>query len=161
MESTAIVVLPVWRSPIINSRCPLPIGTKLSTHLTPVCMGSWTLLRGIIPGAFTSIEINFFAFNCPFPSNGFPKGSKIRPNKLAPTGNCNKLPDAETFSPSLIFLSSPKITTWIVSKFKFNASPLIFASINSTTSPAFTLVKPYTVATPSLTFKTLPISFLD
>ena len=42
---------PVCLSPMINSRWPLPIGTKLSTALMPVCMGSFTEIRGMIPGA--------------------------------------------------------------------------------------------------------------
>jgi len=44
---------PVWRSPIISSRCPRPIGTRLSTALMPVCIGSLTEIRGIMPGALT------------------------------------------------------------------------------------------------------------
>jgi hypothetical protein len=32
---------------------PLPMGTSLSTALIPVCIGSFTEIRGIIPGAFT------------------------------------------------------------------------------------------------------------
>lgn len=44
---------PVCLSPMINSLCPLPIGTKLSTALIPVCIGSFTEIRGMIPGAFT------------------------------------------------------------------------------------------------------------
>ena len=39
---------------MINSLCPLPIGTKLSIDFNPVCIGSLTDLRGIIPGALTS-----------------------------------------------------------------------------------------------------------
>ena len=54
MASIATAVLPVCLSPIINSLCPLPIGTKLSIDLSPVCIGSLTDLRGIIPGALTS-----------------------------------------------------------------------------------------------------------
>ena len=44
---------PVCLSPMISSRWPLPMGTKLSTALIPVCMGSFTEMRGMIPGAFT------------------------------------------------------------------------------------------------------------
>ena len=33
-------VLPVLRSPITNSRCPRPIGTKASIAFKPVCIGS-------------------------------------------------------------------------------------------------------------------------
>jgi hypothetical protein len=54
MVSSAIAVLPVWRSPMINSRWPRPIGISASTALRPVAIGSCTDLRGIMPGAFTS-----------------------------------------------------------------------------------------------------------
>lgn len=42
---------PVCLSPMISSLCPLPMGTKLSTALMPVCMGSRTEIRGMMPGA--------------------------------------------------------------------------------------------------------------
>jgi hypothetical protein len=38
-------VLPVWRSPMISSRWPRPIGTIASMALMPVCIGSCTDLR--------------------------------------------------------------------------------------------------------------------
>jgi len=53
--SIAIAVLPVYLSPIISSRYPLPIGTNESTDLRPVCIGSCTDFLGIIPGALISI----------------------------------------------------------------------------------------------------------
>ena len=43
---------PVCRSPMMSSRCPRPMGTRLSTALMPVCMGSLTEVRGMMPGAF-------------------------------------------------------------------------------------------------------------
>ena len=49
----AVQTHPVWRSPMMSSRCPRPIGTRLSTALMPVCIGSFTEMRGIMPGAFT------------------------------------------------------------------------------------------------------------
>jgi len=58
--SIAIAVLPVYLSPMINSLCPLPIGTKQSTAFNPVYIGSWTDFLGIIPGALTSTLILFF-----------------------------------------------------------------------------------------------------
>merc|ERR1719184_774986 len=36
---------------MINSRCPRPMGTRESTALIPVCMGSLTDCLGMIPGA--------------------------------------------------------------------------------------------------------------
>jgi hypothetical protein len=52
--SIATAVFPVCLSPIISSRWPLPIGTKQSTAFNPVCIGSCTDLRGMIPGALIS-----------------------------------------------------------------------------------------------------------
>ena len=37
--SIAIAVLPVWRSPMISSRWPRPIGIIPSIALSPVCTG--------------------------------------------------------------------------------------------------------------------------
>ena len=52
--SIAIVVLPVARSPMINSRCPRPIGIIASIAMMPVCTGWLTLRRLITPGAIFS-----------------------------------------------------------------------------------------------------------
>jgi len=40
MASIATAVLPVWRSPMISSRWPRPIGTSASIAFNPVCTGS-------------------------------------------------------------------------------------------------------------------------
>jgi len=42
MVSSAIAVLPVWRSPMISSRCPRPIGIMPSMALIPVWTGCLT-----------------------------------------------------------------------------------------------------------------------
>ena len=52
--SIAIAVLPVWRSPMISSRWPRPIGIMPSTALMPVCIGSFTGWRWTTPGALNS-----------------------------------------------------------------------------------------------------------
>ena len=52
--SIAIAVLPVWRSPMISSRWPRPIGIIASIALRPVCSGSLTPWRWITPGALNS-----------------------------------------------------------------------------------------------------------
>ena len=53
--SIAIAVLPVPRSPMISRlRWPRPIGIIESTAFMPVCIGSWTLLRWMMPGALIS-----------------------------------------------------------------------------------------------------------
>ena len=56
--STATAVLPVWRSPMISSRWPRPIGTMPSIALRPVCSGSFTGWRSTTPGAMRSIGRN-------------------------------------------------------------------------------------------------------
>ena len=60
IASTATAVLPVWRSPMISSRWPRPIGTIASMALSPVCSGSFTGLRSTTPGASRSISRNCF-----------------------------------------------------------------------------------------------------
>ena len=57
MASSAIAVLPVWRSPMISSRWPRPIGISASIALRPVAIGSLTDLRGMMPGALTSTRL--------------------------------------------------------------------------------------------------------
>ena len=42
IASMATAVLPVWRSPMISSRWPRPIGTIASIAFSPVCSGSFT-----------------------------------------------------------------------------------------------------------------------
>ena len=52
--SMAMAVLPVWRSPMISSRWPRPIGISASIALMPVWTGVSTLLRTMTPGAMRS-----------------------------------------------------------------------------------------------------------
>ena len=52
--SIAIAVLPVWRSPMISSRWPRPIGIIESIAFRPVCIGSVTGWRWTTPGALNS-----------------------------------------------------------------------------------------------------------
>jgi hypothetical protein len=90
--STAIAVFPVYLSPMINSLCPLPIGTKQSTDLSPVCMGSKTDYLGIIPGAFNSTLLLYLALTGPFPSIGLPKASNTLPSISSPMGTSTIAP---------------------------------------------------------------------
>src|SRR3982751_4231977 len=48
--SIAIAVLPVWRSPMISSRWPRPIGIIESMAFRPVCIGSGTGWRAAAAG---------------------------------------------------------------------------------------------------------------
>src|ERR1700681_4514097 len=49
--SNATAVFPVWRSPMISSRWPRPMGIIESMALIPVCKGSFTERRSTTPGA--------------------------------------------------------------------------------------------------------------
>ena len=53
--SIAMAVFPVWRSPMISSRWPRPIGIIESMALIPVCTGVSTGWRTMTPGAMRSI----------------------------------------------------------------------------------------------------------
>ena len=85
--SMAIAVLPVWRSPIISSRWPRPMGIKASTAFNPVCTGSLTDCLGMMPGALTSARPLDTSLRGPAPSIGSPKPSTTRPNNPSPTGH--------------------------------------------------------------------------
>ena len=52
--SMATAVLPVWRSPMMSSRWPRPLGVIESMALMPVCSGSCTDFRLTMPGALSS-----------------------------------------------------------------------------------------------------------
>ena len=92
IASKAIAVLPVCRSPIINSLWPLPIGTILSTALSPICTGSSTGFLVITPGAtFSTGEVNLVLIG-PLPSIGFPRASTTLPTSSGPTGTSKILP---------------------------------------------------------------------
>ena len=126
---------------MINSLCPLPTGMRESIDFKPVCMGSLTDCLGIIPGAFTSTLFLSLDEIGPLPSIGFPSPSTTLPKSSLPTETSTIALVLFTVSPSLIFLSSPKITTPTLSFSKFSAIPFEPSS-NSTISPACTLSNP-------------------
>ena len=104
--STAIVVLPVWRSPMISSRWPRPMGMRASMALMPVCSGSFTGWRWTTPGA-NSTGRNSVVSIGPRSSRGLPSGSTTR-RSASPTGTWMTFPVRRTRSPSLMRMSSPK-----------------------------------------------------
>src|SRR5258706_3469039 len=158
MASIATAVLPVWRSPMISSRWPRPIGISVSMALRPVCTGSCTDLRGIMPGALTSTRRRSAApLISPLPSMGLPSGSTTRPSRALPTGTSTMAPVRLTVSPSLMVLSLPKITQPTLSVSRLRAMPLMPPG-TPTISPAWTLSRPWTRAMPSPTLSTSPTS---
>ena len=101
----------------------------------PVCIGSNTDWRGIIPGALTSTLLRLTSVIGPFPSIGFPSASTTRPSKPIPIGVSTIVSVRRTTLPSWIPRSSPKITTPTLSVSRLRAMPLTPLS-NSTNSPA-------------------------
>ena len=148
--SMATDVLPVLRSPMINSRCPRPIGTKASTAFKPVCSGSKTDLRSITPGAFTSTGRVLVVLIGPIPSIGWPNALTTRPINPSPTGTSMIRPVRLTVSPSRISSYLPKIMIPTSLDSRFCAIPNTPFS-NSTNSPARAFSKPVTRAIPSPT----------
>src|SRR5580698_2595257 len=98
--SRAMAVLPMPRSPIISSRWPRPIGIIESTALSPVCNGSLTGWRTMIPGAGDSTLRVIVVFTSPSPSTGRPSGSTTRPISAGPTGTSSTRAVRRTLSPS-------------------------------------------------------------
>jgi hypothetical protein len=88
----AMVVLPVERSPMINSRWPRPIGIIASIGMMPVCTGTETDFRLMIPGAIFQPGRRWWRRAVPLPSIGSPSVLTTRPSNSRPTGICNKRP---------------------------------------------------------------------
>ena len=98
--SIATAVLPVWRSPMMSSRWPRPIGTIESIAFKPVCTGCDTDLRQTTPGATFSMTSDSFALIGPLPSIGCPSELTTRPISSGPIGTDRILPVHLTVSPS-------------------------------------------------------------
>jgi hypothetical protein len=121
--STATAVLPVWRSPMMSSRCPRPIGIMPSMALRPVCIGSVTGCRRMMPGALISTRRRSFVSIGPLPSIGMPSAFTTRPTVASPTGTSMMRPVRLTVSPSLIADESPKIAQPTLSASRLSTSP--------------------------------------
>merc|ERR1719354_183228 len=116
--------------------------------LSPVCMGSDTDPREMIPGALMSTRRRLSVLIGPFPSMGLPRPSTTLPKSSSPTGTSTMAPVLLTVSPSLMFLSLPNTTIPTLSFSKFRAIPFNPDS-NSTISSAWMFLKPWTQAIPS------------
>ena len=152
-----MVVLPVWRSPMISSRCPLPIGIMESIALIPVCNGSLTGCLSQMPGAGDSTGLYSVVSIGPAPSIGWPIAFTTRPIIASPTGTLTTFPVRLTVCPSLIPWSEPNRTTETLFSSRFWAIPKVPSS-NSSSSPDIQLVRPLTLAIPSPTIRTVPVS---
>jgi len=122
--SIAIAVLPVWRSPMISSRWPRPIGISASIALIPVWTGVSTDWRTMTPGAIRSTGRVLVAAIGPLSSSGRPSGSTTRPRSARPTGTSTTRPVVLTMSPSLIAVELPRMTAPTVSSSRLRAMPI-------------------------------------
>ena len=155
MVSTATAVLPVWRSPMISSRWPRPIGTIASIAFRPVCTGCDTDWRAITPGATFSMTSVILALIGPLPSIGWPSEFTTRPSSSGPTGTERIWPVHLTVSPSVMCSYSPRITAPTESRSRFSARPKVFFG-NSSISPCITSDRPWMRQMPSVTDTTVP-----
>src|SRR5512138_3356256 len=155
MVSTATAVLPVWRSPMISSRWPRPIGTIESIAFSPVCTGCDTDCRAITPGATFSMTSLSLALIGPLPSIGWPSEFTTRPSSSGPIGTDRILPVVFTVSPSVMCVYSPRITAPTESRSRLSASPKVFFG-NSSISPCITSDSPWMRQMPSVTEITVP-----
>ena len=122
--SMAMAVLPVWRSPMISSRWPRPIGISASIALMPVWTGVSTDWRTMTPGAIRSTGRVFVVAMGPLSSSGRPSGSTTRPRSAWPTGTSTTRPVVLTVSPSLMCVASPRMTAPTVSSSRLSAMPM-------------------------------------
>src|SRR5215207_1343669 len=155
--SIAIAVFPVWRSPMINSRWPRPIGIIESIAFSPVCIGSFTGWRWITPGALNSAGRVSEVLTSPLSSSGRPSGSTRRPSSSSPTGISSSRAVRLTVSPSTILSQSPKSTAPTLSSSRFSARPITSCG-SSSISSAMQLSRPWTRAMPSPISSTVPTS---
>ena len=155
--SIAIAVLPVWRSPMISSRWPRPIGIIESIALSPVCIGSITGWRWTTPGALCSAARVSVVLMSPLSSSGRPRGSTRRPSNSSPTGISSSLPVRFTVSPSETLSHSPKSTAPTLSSSRLSASPTTSWGSSSISSD-MQLSTPWMRAIPSPISSTVPTS---
>src|SRR5690606_12466279 len=153
--STATAVLPVWRSPMISSRWPRPIGTMESIAFRPVWTGSDTDWRSITPGATFSMTSVSFALIGPLPSMGWPSELTTRPLSSGPIGTSRIRPVALTTSPSEMWVYSPRTTAPTESRSRLSARPKVSPG-NSIISPCITSERPWMRHMPSVTETTAP-----
>ena len=153
--SIAIAVLPVWRSPMISSRWPRPIGIIPSIALRPVCIGSSTGWRWTTPGALNSAGRVSVVLMSPLSSSGRPSGSTMRPSSSSPTGISSSLPVRLTVSPSETLSHSPKSTAPTLSSSRLSASPTTSCGSSSISSD-MQLSTPWMRAIPSPISSTVP-----
>ena len=155
MAERAMEVLPVWRSPMISSRWPRPMGIMLSTARMPVSRGVSTWERSMMAGAGDSTGRKVWAARG-WPSRGRPMGSMTRPSSSRPTHTSATRPVPRATLPgrTLPPLSSAALTPWrLMSRAMPYRSPA-----NSSSSPYLARERPDTWTMPSAQLSTVPYS---
>ncbi len=120
--SMAMAVLPVWRSPMISSRWPRPIGIIESMALRPVCSGVSTFWRCMTPGATRSVGSDCAVSMGPRSSSCSPSALTTRPTSSSPTGTSAMRPVVRTASPSCRCSYGPRMTAPTPSSRRSSAS---------------------------------------
>src|SRR5262245_50622305 len=157
IASMASAVLPVWRSPMMSCRWPLPIAVLASIALSPVWGGWLPSCRWTTLGACTSRKRRSVALISPLPSTGRPSGSTTRPRNSSPTGTERISPVRLTGSPSSMPTGSPRRTHAISRTSRLRATPSTPPG-NSSSSLAMADGSPSTRAIPSPASVTRPTS---
>ena len=157
MVSIAMAVLPVCRSPRINSRWPRPMGMSASMTLRPVWSGTVTGARSMMGAAGRSMGRRSLEATGPLPSSGRPSGSMTRPSNPSPTATSMTRPVRSTSSPACRCQYSPSSTTPISSSSTLNAMPNTPPG-NLTSSSKPTPGRPETLAMPVETLVIVPTS---
>src|SRR3989304_5372258 len=153
--SVATAVFPVWRSPMINSRWPRPMGIIAWMAFSPGWSGSFTGCRLTMPGALISTRRKSFVPTGPRPSTGWPRALTTRPIIASPHGTSTMRPVRRTVSPSLIRWSSPRRATPTLSSSRLSTIPRTSPG-NSRSSPAMAFSRPWTRGIPSPPERTRP-----
>ena len=152
-----MAVLPVWRSPRINSRWPRPIGNERIDDFE-AGLERHGDRRAVHDGrAGRSMGRRWLEATGPLPSSGRPSGSMTRPSNPSPTATSMTRPVRSTSSPACRCQYSPSSTTPISSSSTLNAMPSRSPG-NFTSSSKPTPGRPDTLAMPVATLVIVPTS---
>ncbi len=100
------------------------MGIMASMALSPVCIGSVTGWRWMMPGALTSTRPRSLLSIGPLPSMGMPSALMTRPTTASPMGTSMMRLVRLTESPSLMTLVSPKMAAPTLSCSRLSTSPI-------------------------------------
>ena len=142
MVSRMTAVLPVWRSPMINSRWPRPIGIIASMALMPVCSGSRTGWRSSTPGAMRSSGLRCFVAIGPFAVERHAQRIDHAANqRFAHRHGHDRVRALDGVAFLQLAVYSPSSTAPTSSSSRFSAMPKTSCG-NASISPAMTFSRP-------------------